>query len=275
MSAAAELIAHLRSLHSARNVEGQQRFGIRSTREQLGIAIPVLRKLARPHRRDHALAQELWHHEIQEARILATFVEDPRTITRRQMEQWVRVADNWALTDALAFLFDRTEFAAEKAHAWSARKAEFVKRTGFAIMAGMATHRKELLDDVFLSFLPVIAREATDERNFVRKAVNWALRGIGKRNPRLRRAAIAEATRIAKLDARAARWIANDALRELATDKLEGGCPHPPSTRGEGTAPPPECYPPATANCPHPAAISIPRRCRTVLGSSNSSARIF
>jgi 3-methyladenine DNA glycosylase AlkD len=215
MSLAAELVAHLRSLRSPRDVEGQQRFGIRSTREQLGITIPVLRELARPHRRNHELALELWTYEIQEARVLASFIENLRAITRRQMEQWVRVADNWALTDALAFLFDRTEFAEEKAHAWSARKSEFVKRTGFAIMAGMATHRKELPDEVFLGFLPVIAREATDERNFVRKAVNWALRGIGKRNPRLRHAVIAEAKRIAKLDSRSARWIATDALREL------------------------------------------------------------
>jgi 3-methyladenine DNA glycosylase AlkD len=133
------------------------------------------------------------------------------------MEQWVRASDNWALTDALAFLFDRTEFAEEKALAWSERKGEFVKRAGFATMAGMAIHRKELPDEIFLRFLPVLAREATDERNFVKKAVNWALRQIGKRNAALRRAAIAEAKRIATLDSRAARWIAADALRELGS----------------------------------------------------------
>lgn len=215
LSESVRLVAHLYSLRDEANVAGQRRFGITTKAEQLGIAIPVLRELAKAHRRDHVLAQELWDSGIQDARLLATFVENPRQITRAQTEAWVRAADNWALTDALAFLFDRTEFAEEKAHAWSARKGEFVKRTGFAIMAGMAIHRKELPDEVYLRFLPVITREATDERNFVKKAVNWALRQIGKRNAALRRAAIAEARKIAQLDSRAARWIAADALREF------------------------------------------------------------
>jgi 3-methyladenine DNA glycosylase AlkD len=191
LSESMRLIAHLYSLRNDTNVAGQRRFGIATKAEQLGVATPVLRDLAKAHRRNHALAQELWDSGIHDARVLATLVENPRQITRGQMERWVRVADNWALTDALAFLFDRTEFAEEKAHAWSARKGEFVKRAGFALMAGMAVHRKELADDVFLRFLPVIAREAADERNFVKKAVNWALRQIGKRKAVLRRAAIA------------------------------------------------------------------------------------
>ena len=215
LSESVRLVAHLYSLRNEANVAGQRRFGIVSQAEQLGLAMPVLRTLARAHRRDHALALELWASGIHDARLLATLVENPKQITRGQMEQWVRAADNWALTDALAFLCDRTEFAEEKALAWSARKGEFVKRAGFATMAGLAIHRKELPDEVFRRFLPVIAREATDERNFVKKAVNWALRQIGKRNPALRRAAIAEAKRLATLDSRAARWIAADALREL------------------------------------------------------------
>jgi 3-methyladenine DNA glycosylase AlkD len=215
LSESVRLIAHLYSLRNEANVAGQRRFGIVSQAEQLGIATPVLRELAKAHRRNHPLALELWESGIHDARVLATLVDHPPQITRGQMEAWVRAADNWVQTDALAFLFDRTAFAEEKAHAWSARKGEFVKRTGFALMAGMAVHRKELPDEIFLRFLPAIAREATDERNFVKKAVNWALRQIGKRNPVLRRAAIAEAKRIAKLDSRAARWIAADARREL------------------------------------------------------------
>ena len=215
MSEAKEIITHLRSLRSPQNIEGRRRFGLASQSEQLGISAPVLHGIARAHRRDHALALALWDSGILDARVLATLVDDPRLVTRGQMERWVRDCDNWGLTDATAFLLARTPFAEAKAHAWSARRAEFVKRTGFAAMAGMAVHRKELPDEIFLHFLPVIAREATDERNFVRKAVNWALRQIGKRNPRLRRAAIAEAKRIQKLDSRAARWIAADALREL------------------------------------------------------------
>ncbi len=221
MSTAQDLIAELRSLRNERNIAGMQRFGIASTTEMLGISAPKLREIARRHRRDHVLALELWASGIHEARGLATLVDDPRQVTRGQMERWVRDADNWAVTDAMAFLFDRTEFAEEKAHAWSQRKPEFVKRAGFSLMAGMAVHRKELPDEVFLGFLPVIARESGDDRNFVRKAVNWALRQIGKRNPRLLRAAIAEAKRIRQGDARSARWIASDALRELRARQVK------------------------------------------------------
>jgi 3-methyladenine DNA glycosylase AlkD len=212
---ARKIIAQLRSLRSERNIEGLRRFGIVSAHEQLGISAPVLRGIARLHRREHGLAMELWASGIHDALILATIIDDPRQVTRGQTENWVRDCDSWALTDACAFLFDRTEFAVKKAHAWSRRKAEFVKRTGFALMAGMATHRKELPDEIFLRFLPVIRRESADERNFVKKAVNWALRGIGKRNPRLRRAAVAEARRLLKIGTKPARWIARDALREL------------------------------------------------------------
>ena len=215
LSESVRLVAHLYSLRDDANLVGQARFGITSKSEQLGITMPVLRELARAHRRNHPLALELWASGIHDARVLATLVENPQQITRGQMEAWVSDADNWALTDALAFLFDRTEFAEAKAHAWSARQGEFVKRTGFAMMAGMAVHRPELPDEIFLDFLPVIAREATEERNFAKKGVNWALRQIGKRNPALRRAAMVEAQRIGKLDSRAARWIAADALREL------------------------------------------------------------
>jgi len=209
------LLAALRARRNARNIAGLRRFGVVTRHEPLGIDAPTLRALARPHRRDHALALELWDSGVMEAMACATLVDDPGQITSAQMERWVRAADCWNLTDALAFLFDRTKLAEKKAHAWSARRPEFIKRTGFALMAGMAVHRKELPDEIFLGFLPVIRREADDGRNFVKKAVNWALRQIGKRNPRLRRAAIAEARRIARRDAPAARWIARDALREL------------------------------------------------------------
>jgi 3-methyladenine DNA glycosylase AlkD len=209
------LLAALRARRSERNIAGMRRFGIVTRHEQLGIDMTTLRALARPHRRDHALALELWDCGVMEAMTCATLIDDPRQITSVQMERWVRAADSWNLTDALAFLFDRTDLAEKKALTWSARRPEFIKRTGFALMAGMAVHRKELPDEIFLGFLPVIRREANDERNFVKKAVNWALRQIGKRNARLRRAAIAEARRILRLDTPAARWIARDALREL------------------------------------------------------------
>jgi len=213
---ATRIITRLRALRSVRNIEGMRRFGIVSTAEQLGVGVTRLREIGRPHRRDHALALELWTAEIHEARVLAAVIDDPGRVTRGQMERWARDCDNWGLTDAICFgLFDRTPFAVAKAHTWSWRRDEFVKRCGFVLMAGLAVHAKEMTDGVFLRFLPVIRREAGDERNFVRKAVNWALRQIGKRNPRLHRAAIAEARRILAIDSRAARWIARDALREL------------------------------------------------------------
>jgi len=216
MKTADEILAHLRTLASPRDAEGQRRFGITPGGELLGIRAPVLREIAREHRRDHALALELWETGVHEARIIAALADDPKAVKRSQMERWVRDCDNWAVTDACCcMLFDRTPFAIEKAQTWSGRRAEFVKRAGFVLMAGIATHRKELPDEVFLQFLPLIRREAGDGRNFVRKAVNWALRQIGKRNPPLRRAAIAEAEEIRRLDSRSARWIAADALREL------------------------------------------------------------
>ncbi len=204
-------------MRNERNIEGMRRFALVTRHEQLGIGVTDLRRIGRPHRGDHALALELWETRISEAMTLAAIIDDPRQVSERQMERWVRDCDNWGLTDALCFgLFDRTPYAEAKAHEWSARAEEFVKRSGFALMAGMAVHRKELGDDVFRRLLPVIAREAGDERNFVKKAVNWALRQIGKRNPRLLAAATREAERLAESDSRSARWIARDALREFA-----------------------------------------------------------
>jgi len=212
---APEIISHLRSLRSTAGIAGQKRFGIEPRTEHLGLAVPLLRTLAKAHRLNHPLALDLWISDIHDARLLATFVADPARLTRDQSERWVRECDTWALTDALAFLVDRTVFAATKAHLWSTRQGEYMKRAGFATMAGMAIHRKELPDEVFLAFLPDIVRESADDRVHVKKAVGWALRQIGKRNPVLRKAAVAEAKRLAKLPAPSARWIAKDALAEL------------------------------------------------------------
>ena len=216
MATAAKIITHLRTLRSLRDSEGQRRYGITPRGEHLGIRAPVLREIARRYHPNHALARGLWASGIHEARVLAALIDDPRQVTRGQMERWAHDCDNWGATDACCcVLFDRTPFAIEKAHTWSRHRAEFVKRCGFVLMAGLAVHRKELPDAVFLEFLPVIRREAVDARNFVKKAVNWALRQIGKRNPRLRLAAVAEAKRIRRIDSSSARWIAADALREL------------------------------------------------------------
>lgn len=220
MSARA-LIKTLRGKRSRANILGQRRFGITPSGEHLGIPIPTLRALARAHRRDHALACELFASGIHEARILAAYVDDPQKVTRRQMDAWAQTFDSWDVCDQVCGnLFCFAPAALGAAKAWTRKRAEFHKRAGFALMAALSVHRKDLSDNIFLGFLPLIRKAANDERNFVRKAVNWALRQIGKRNPRLCRAAILEAEVIGGLPSRSARWIASDALRELRTHKV-------------------------------------------------------
>jgi 3-methyladenine DNA glycosylase AlkD len=194
---------------------GMERYGI-ATGTALGVTVTQLRGLAETLGHDHELASGLWDTEIHEARLLATMIDDPVQVTEAQMEAWVCDVDSWDLCDQLAGnLFDRTRFAFRKAVEWSAREDEFVKRAGFALMACAAVHRKDVGDEQFEVFLPVIRAEATDDRNYVRKGVSWALRQIGKRNAVLNGRAIATAHEIQRIDARAARWIARDVLREL------------------------------------------------------------
>lgn len=210
------LISELRRHASAANRAGQRRFGITPKTEQLGVSVPVIRAIAKHHRNDHALAKALWASRIHEARILAGLVDDPRRLTRAQMDRWAAGFDSWDVCDqVVGNLFDRSDLAIHAAHDWVEDEREFVRRAGFVMMASLAVHQKALPDAVFIRFLPLIRSGSTDGRNFVRKAVNWALRQIGKRNPRLRTRAVSEARRIAKIDSRAARWIAADALREL------------------------------------------------------------
>ena len=220
MSRHEELLETLQSLADPEGVAGQARFGITGA-NRLGIRVTDLRRIARPHRRDHDLAAELWATGIHEARILATLVDDPKKVTVRQMEQWVRDFDSWDIVDgACGNLLDRTPFAMAKALEWSKRTAEFQKRAAFALMAYIAVHDKKAPDETFEPFLAAIEREAHDDRNFVRKAVNWALRQIGKRNEALNEHAIRTAESIKRQDTRSARWIANDALRELRSDAV-------------------------------------------------------
>ena len=212
---AAEVLRDLESRGSAANVAGMARYGIQAVRA-LGVCAPVLRATAKALGRDHALAEALWQTGVHEARAVACLVDDPVRVTRRQMERWARDFDSWAVCDAAcSILFDKTPFAVMKAMEWSGCREEYVKRAGFVLMAALAVHDKQAPDALFLGFLPVIEREATDGRNFVRKAVNWALRQIGKRNPVLSQAAVATARVILLIDSPAARWVANDALREL------------------------------------------------------------
>jgi 3-methyladenine DNA glycosylase AlkD len=209
------LLARLQALANPANVAGMARFGINSE-NTLGVSVTVLRRIAREAGRSHPVARDLWASGIHEARILATMVEQPEIVTRRQLDAWARRFDSWDVCDqACMNLFRYTPFAFEKAARWARAKPEFVRRAGFALMAALAGKAPGAPDAQFEAFFPLIAAAAGDGRNFVKKAVNWALRGIGKRNPALRERAIAVAEEIRMQDSRAARWIAADALREL------------------------------------------------------------
>jgi 3-methyladenine DNA glycosylase AlkD len=188
----------------------------------LGISIPNLRRIAEETGRNHVLAQDLWASGVHEARLVACMIDDPRMVTEDQLESWVGDFDSWDLCDqCCSNLFDKTVFAYQKAVEWSSRSEEYVKRAGFAMMATLAVHDKKANDDVFLRFLPIIERGSVDERNFVKKAVNWALRQIGKRNKLLNEAAIETAESILRVDSKVARWIASDALKELTSPMVQ------------------------------------------------------
>lgn len=214
-----EILEELRAQANPDNVAGMARFGINPT-HTLGIGMPTLLALAKRLGKDHALAQALWDTGVHEARILAALVDRPAEVTEAQMEAWALDFDSWDVCDQVCGkLFDRTPFAYAKASAWSSRPEEFVKRAGFVLMASLATHDKKAGDTAFEQFLPLIAREAGDKRNFVKKAVNWALRGIGKRNRRLNALAVDAAQQIRLQEGPTARWVASDALRELTSEK--------------------------------------------------------
>jgi len=215
------VVGELRRLGRRRNVEGMARYGIRA-KKVFGVSKPKLDALARKIGKNHALGLELWSTGIQDAKILAGLISEPDRVTGSQMEAWAQDFDNWDSCDGTCWhLFVFAEPAWPKAFAWTKRKEEFQKRGGFALAAYLAYRDKSAGDAKFVSFLRVIEREADDERNFVRKAVNWALRNIGKRNRRLNRAAIAAARRMQKKESRAARWIAGDALRELQSEAVQ------------------------------------------------------
>lgn len=216
-----EVIERLRALANPANVAGMARFGINAA-NAYGISAPVLHRIAKEIGKDHRLAQELWVTGVHEARKLAPLIDVPKLVTEEQMERWASDFDSWDICDdCCGNLFDKTPFAYEKAVEWSSRDEEFVKRAAFALMSYLAVHDKKAPDDRFHEFLPLIKRESTDERNFVRKAVNWALRQIGKRNKRLNEAAVETAHEIRATNTRSGRWIASDALRELTGEAAQ------------------------------------------------------
>ena len=216
-----DLIKKLKSQINPRNVEGMARFGI-SSKNTLGVNIPVLRKMAKEIGKNHQVALELWDSGFHEARILAGLIDETEKVTEAQMEKWIKDFDSWDVCDQVCSnLFDKTAFAWQKAVELTKRKEEFVKRTGFTLMACLAVHDKKASDKNFIKLLPIIKREATDKRNFVRKAVNWALRQIGKRNKKLNLKALKTAKEILTINSKTAEWIASDAIRELTSEAIQ------------------------------------------------------
>ena len=210
------LVARLRALARPDQLAGMARYGIRTDRALGGIGIPALRRIARETGRDPALARALWDTGIHEARILSAYVDDPASLPAAEMDRRARGFESWDVCDQVCGnLFDRTPHAWRKAVQWSRAKAEFVRRAGFSMMAGLAVHDKRSPDRDFLGFLPLIRTAAGDDRNFVKKAVNWALRQIGKRSPLLHAPALALARELSAAPSRSARWIGRDAEKEL------------------------------------------------------------
>ena len=216
-----EIIHHIKSLHNPDAVKGMARFGI-NPKNTYGVSIPHLRKMAGQIGKNHLLSKKLWSSGIHEARILAGMTDDPAMVTGDQMDRWVNDFDSWGVCDqCCSNLFDKTKYSYSKAAEWAHQDKEFVKRAGFVMMAVLAVHDKNAGDEVFIKFLPLIHKGADDERNFVKKAVNWALRQIGKRNYTLNKKAIATAREIRHMGSKSARWIAANALRELTSDTVQ------------------------------------------------------
>jgi 3-methyladenine DNA glycosylase AlkD len=221
MATVQSVLTLLRTHAFPEKLAGSARFGI-PPGNRFGVSMPQIRAIARQLGRNHDLAIGLWQSGNSEARIVAGLIADPKALTAAQMESWVRDFDAWDVCDqACMNLFDRSPLALQKVECWAAAEGEFVRRAAFATIAAMAVHDKKSPDSRFVHFLPLIRAAAIDERNFVKKAVNWALRQIGKRNLALNAAAIAEAELIAGLASKAARWIAADALRELRGGEVQ------------------------------------------------------
>lgn len=221
MAAVDEVLAMLRQKARPDQLEGMARFGM-APEGRLGVSVPDMRAIAKRAGKDHELALALWDTGIAESRMVASMVGDPRKLTEAQMDAWVAGFNSWDVCDQVCMnLFDKSPLAWKKVRDWAARDEEFVRRAAFALIACLAWHDKKAADEQFIALLPVIKAGSTDNRNFVKKAVSWALRHIGKRNANLNRAALETARGIAQMDSKAARWVAADAIRELESAAVQ------------------------------------------------------
>jgi 3-methyladenine DNA glycosylase AlkD len=218
MASVEEVLKKLKAKSKPDQLEGMARYGM-TVENRLGVSVPDMRKIAKEAGRDHQLALALWKAGITEAMVVASMVDVPEEVTEEQMEEWVKDFNSWDVCDQVCMnLFEKTPLAWKKVLDWSRREEEFVKRAAFALIACLAWHNKEAPDEEFIKLIPVIKEGTTDERNFVKKAVSWALRNIGKRNPNLNTVAIQAAKEIKDMDSKSARWIASDAIRDLTSD---------------------------------------------------------
>ena len=221
MSSVEEVLNRLKKRARPDQLDGMARYGM-TVEKRLGVSIPELRLLAKEIGKDQELSLALWKTGIDEARILASMIGDYQKLTEVQMEDWVKDINSWDVCDQVCMnLFEKSPLAWKKIRDWSGREEEFVKRTAFSLIACLAWHDKKTEDEKFIALSPVIREGATDERNFVKKAVNWALRNMGKRNRSLNKEAIEVAKEIQRLDSKAARWIAADAIRELESEAVQ------------------------------------------------------
>jgi 3-methyladenine DNA glycosylase AlkD len=211
----ARAIGLLKKKASKKTKDGMARYAIPSDKA-FGVPVGMIRSIGKSLGKSHELALGLWKSGHYEARMLATFVDEPEQVTPEQMDRWCRDFDNWAICDTACFsLFDRTPHAFKKVRAWAKSKNEFVKRAAFALLASLTVHDKTAKDAAFVRLLPLVEKAALDERNFVKKSVNWALRSLGKRSPELNRKSVELAERLAARPESAPRWVGKDALREL------------------------------------------------------------
>src|SRR3989304_9461228 len=216
-----EILKQLKSLSNPVAVSGMALYGINS-KNNYGVSIPLLRRIAKQVGSDHVLAEQLLDSEVHDAQILASLIDNPRQVTSEQMDRWVYDFDSWDVCDqCCSNLFDKTVFAYNKALIWCQSDKEFVKRAGFVLMAALAVHDKKTKDEAFLPFLEALKVGAYDDRNFVKKAVNWALRQIGKRNNNLNEKALETARAIREIDSKSAKWISSDATRELTSESVQ------------------------------------------------------
>jgi 3-methyladenine DNA glycosylase AlkD len=221
MATVEEVMGQLKSIAKTDQLEGMARFAIVGE-QRLGVSVPDMRKISKQIGKDHQLALDLWDTGVPEGMIVAGMIAEPDKLTEGQMESWVVDINSWDICDQVCMnLFEKSPLAEKKIYDWSVREEEFVKRTAYALIACLAWHDKDASDEDFIKYFPVIVAGATDERNFVKKAINWALRNIGKRNQALNEAAIQVAYQIQEIDSKSARWIASNAIRELESEKVQ------------------------------------------------------